>query len=367
MARTERRKSSSPKGKKRSRAEKVPIKAQSNQPVRRKVSVESEAEAWRIIEALLEGREVEVKPRVAIAKWARFHAVFWLGDANGLITPSVMEGLLEVQKAIFRARGVLIEENDDLRTLSAEDRRAYEIKVRVKKGSTDVSFDINEIASQLGHDLIGKMTPEQVFIAVITLILVYGGVSFWRGWIEKRREEIRTKAESEKLQKVLDGQRYATDVDLKRFEMLAKLQEKLIEGASIIDATEAGRIGILKSAAVADRSNIGGVQLSPEEAKYLAKGAGHSEEKSRLEGEFRILRVDSSTEDGFKVLLHHIETGQEFWARLRDALLSETERKVVQEGEWKKRPIRAAVSITTKNHQIISAVIESAQSVIDDE
>lgn len=335
-----------------------------SQPIRRKMSVETEAEAWKIIEALFDGKAIAIKPRVAVAKWARFHAKFWLGDANGLITPSVMKGLIDVQDAIFRARGVLIEENDDLRTLSAEDRRAYEIKVKVKKGSTDVSFDINEIASQLGHDLIGKMTPEQVFIAVMTLILIYGGVSFWRGWIEKRREEIREQAESERLQKILDTQKYATDVDLKRFEMLAKLQDKLIEGVSIIDATESGRIGLLKSASVADKSNIGGVQLSPEEAKYLAKGAGHTEEKSVLKGEFRILRVDSSTADGFKVLLHHVKTEQEFWARLRDALLSEQDLKVVQDGEWKKKPIKAVVSITTKNHQITAAVIEEATEVV---
>src|SRR5947207_8949824 len=66
----------------------------------------------------------------------------------------MMGAILQLQKSIYRTHALLSTGSDNLRTLSQIERERFEIRVKVDKGSSDLSINLSDIISKYGNDII---------------------------------------------------------------------------------------------------------------------------------------------------------------------------------------------------------------------
>jgi len=295
---------------------------------------------------------------VDLGDWAKLELKFWVGDKQSIVTPPMMRGLLELQEAILRTRFLAIESSNDLRGLSQEERDAYEFEVVVSPGSSILEVDITEIAKHFIGEMVDTMPPEYVLIVGLAAILAWVGGSSWRAWLESRKDERLAQIEAGREQSLLDAQRFATETDLKRWEIFAQAQQKIPAIAEIERAVEKGRLGLLKAAARTDGSKIAGRLVSPEVAQQLSQTPLSDEETETLTDTFDVLAVDSSVREGFRIRLQRRTDGAKFYASVGDALLSERDIGILQQAEWKKIGVVVQVALARRNDSIVRARIE---------
>ena len=116
---------------------------------------------------------------------------------KGSISPSMMEGFIELQKTIYRSHTLLLSGTDNLRTLNRFEREQLEFRVKVDKGSSLYSINLQEIAQKLGADRIAKMTGPELVVTVLGVSLIVGGVIAWADCWCPNNERGRAKRQKE--------------------------------------------------------------------------------------------------------------------------------------------------------------------------
>lgn len=86
------------------------------------------------------------------------------------ITPSIMEGIVELQKAINRTYCLIKYKDDNLNYLSDSERRQLELKVVVKPGSSQIITDITGIGKTL-LEMTKSMSSNQNFVIILAFLL----------------------------------------------------------------------------------------------------------------------------------------------------------------------------------------------------
>jgi hypothetical protein len=115
---------------------------------------------------------------------------------------------------------------------------------------------------------------------------------------------------------------------------------------------------ILKGSRQADSITIGGHTLDKKQVGQLIRSERAIASEVRLDGQYRILKVDSSKASSFKVELQDMKTLHSFWAILQDATVTkEKNKELLQEAEWNKQPINLAINAHEVKGDITSAVI----------
>lgn len=327
------------------------------------ISVSSEAAAWRTLEAVLERGMNYRRGEIDLGDWAKIELKFWVGDKQAVINPSMMRAFLDIQDAILRTRLIAIEQSTDLRGLSRDERAAYEIEVFVSPGSSGIDIDVTEIAKHLIGEMVTTMPPEYVLVVALCAVLAWAGNSMWRAWLESRKETALAGVEAGRQKDLLEAQKFASEVDLRRWELFAEAQQKFPAVADIEKAVEKGRIGVLKAAAQADRSKIAQRIVNPDLADIFAASPVPEEQTGTISGIFDVLAVDATVRDGFRIKVESRETGERFHASVRDLLLSQQDVHYLQRGEWEKKGVIAEVSVSRRNGMVFKAQIDSVAGI----
>lgn len=329
------------------------------------VPINDEDEAWAFLEGLSRTGFTDDGKIPHINHWPRFHFKFWIEGSQLVLTQPVMQAMIDYQTSVNRAFMIVLENTSILRGLSEEERQDFEIIFKVKKGSTDLSFNAQELIEKFMEKAVGKLTGKQIAIIVIAFALLFTGYSCWNAYLEEQREEAKAEASSKQMKDVLDSQKFASETDLKRMKILADALTAAHGSHALIDASEDGKKGVVKAAAKVQDTEIGNNHLPPEVARRMARAAPSAPEKKIVTAEYEVLRVDTDVPDGFRVRLKNTKTGQTVFASLRDALVSENDRTLISRGEWEKKPIVATVQETWRRGNLASARVEQVINVVE--
>lgn len=323
--------------------------------------ISSENDAWAALKKAVDGgfdgprapTEIEFKG------WPTFTFKLDVGDAS--LSPRTMEGLLAFQESLKRTFVIAKYGESNLQRLTREERDALEYDIKVRPGSTNLSGDPKTFLKELALAAAAKMDAKHFIIIALIAAIGYFGESGWNHYLQERVEMRKVETSSSDTKEMLNTLNFVVGQNTEQQKILAKALGASRKAADIDDTADDARRALLKSIPEDATATVPGKNLVPGYvARELAKNPRNEARTVKVRGQFSILRVDTTSPDGFRVRLLNLNTKEEVTAHLRDALISEDEREVIQASEWKKKPIFAILDVTRRGGQVIEAVVSKA-------
>lgn len=306
----------------------------------------TENDAWDLLSRLLSGEIPDKILDVEIGEWAEIHLKFKGEKYSSTITPSMMEAFLDLQKNIHRLYAKLKYNDSRSNILTDDEKRSVDILVKVSEGSTDAKIDLKEVLKQLVEGAINKMEAKHYMVLALIAGLTYATPSMWKSYLQQQNDL-----------KNADVKVHLSKEETRRLEIVAQATSQVPHTATVILDADEFRNKVLKSAKAADSMEVAGQEITKDQATKLVRASRSSSKDVRLDGEYRIVKVDSSNADHFKVFLVGLD-GKGFPAVLDDQTITKAQnRKLLQEAEWDKKTINLMINGTTVRGEVTSARI----------
>jgi hypothetical protein len=323
--------------------------------------IRSEDDAFEILRRVEAG---EFDNRAVIPRfegWPSDEIVFWLDDEHEVLTAPMLEALLAYQAGLYRSFLLVTDDTTNLRGLSDEERREYEMRFKVGEGCTKLIPNWTDIAEKFISRVVANMTGTQITITVIGFALLFAGGAAWRSWLDYRSKTAADEAKNQTVKDFLAAQRFASEADVEKTRLLLGAVETAMGTRALIDASQEAKQGVLKAAVRMDTTQVGDVEVIPEAAKRMARKARTEPELEALEGLFTVRRNDVDPEKPFRVKLVHEPSGEEFFAGIRDALVAGEDRTIISEAEWTHAPFWGRVEVIRHRGEITGATVVRVQ------
>jgi hypothetical protein len=319
--------------------------------------IRSEEQAWDLFNRAKKG-EFSKKPLIpSFDGWPNQEITFWRDGEHEVLTVPMMEALIDYQQGLYRSFLLLEEDTSNLRRLSEEYRRRYEVKFHVGEGCTKLIPDLSEALKKFAETAAAHMSGQQLTITILGIALIWGSVAAWRAWLNNKAKQASEEAKNETTREFLSTQRFATSQETKRLEMLTRALEKATGSRALVEASDEAKAGVLRAATRVDETEVADVVLEPEAARKISRLTRTEPELRVIEGTFEVLRNDAEPRTPFRVKIRDTDTGEEFFARIRDALVAGDDRRIISEAEWTHRPFWARIEVKRNRGRITEATI----------
>jgi hypothetical protein len=327
--------------------------------------IKNENEAWEAIRQLLEG-ELQFKnlDGFDLKNWPKIKITVQQGES--IITPSMMEGFLELQKAILRSHALLRYGAGDLRRLPDDDKDALQFEVKVTEGSSNYEIDLQALLEKIGLGLIDKMEPWHIVAVVIAMGVLYAGGSYLKTVLQHKLEKRRMEIQAQEKKDQLEHLQFTAQQETERQKLLADLVKRVPEVRAIESHAENAKNALLESVSTVPSAKIDGVAIDGETAAELMKSARRHSEEIRTSATYRVLRVDTTSPEGFRVRLQNIRTAQELTAIVPDAVRYEKQCDDIQEAEWSKGRVKVTIEGIRRGDDISDAKIVATEPIKKD-
>lgn len=306
------------------------------------IIIRSEEDAYAILE-LARNDNLPPFKNIVFDGWPTL-SIYLQGEKfHQSITPTVMRGLLEFQKAIYKSYASA---KYDLPTkrLTEEEKKALEIRVDVKNGSSDFGINFQELAIKLIEQIGGKMDPTHVLIIVVSIAVLYFGTSAYKSYLENRKE-IRSKEVSDETQrKTLEALKFTSSQETERMKIMVHLANRDHRIENISRIAYDAHSEVVKTLAAADNATIEGIPVTPEMAESLTRNARRKSSEARLDGTYRLIKIDWSDPLKFKVRVFNIDTGLQLDAEVQDNSLTGKYKEALREAEWSRSPVALKIN-----------------------
>lgn len=308
-----------------------------------KIVIQSEDDAIHLLEKVVNG-ELEVNPEtLSFENWPKLVLHLEGPKYHQSVTPTVMNGLLDLQREINRAYALARYNTVNTRSLTKKEREDLEITVEVEDGSSTLEINLQEILLKFIELTGAKMEPVHVVITVLGVAGMYFGSSVIKSYLEHRRQirEKEIKSEEDKL--LLSNFRFASEEETKRTKIIAELAKKDYRVENIEHSAHDAHTSIVKSVTSANEVEIQGVPIDSQVAHILVQNARRKSEEVRIDGKFILLKVDARKPDKFNVTVRNCDSNEEIDAIVQDDSLSQSYKKSLQEAEWARRPVKLKI------------------------
>lgn len=319
--------------------------------------IRSEEDAWDLLRRIDEG---EFQDRAIIPKfigWPKLEIKFWVDSDQRVLTGPMMEGLLSFQASINRAFLLIEEDTTNLRSLSEEDRKREEVRFKIKSGSTGVDPDLISVIKEFVKSAGANMSGREVTVAIIAVALLWASVAAWRAWLDYKAKTAQDDTSSANIKEILNASRVATEADVEKMALMTRAVESALNSRALIETGDEGKWGIIRAASKVDNTTVAGVEVPPETARRLVRNPRTNPSRQQLTSTFRVVRTDPEYPQGFRVKIRDEKTDEEFFAGLRDALISEEDRNIIMNAEWEHTSFHATIAILRHRGEVTSAEI----------
>lgn len=282
---------------------------------------------------------------------------------DATITPTIMNGLIEFQKSIYRSYALAKYNTVNINKLSKDERLELEFKVKVEKGSSKFQIDFQAVAEKFVENLVGKMTPKELILAVVTVSVLYCGHSAYGSYLENRKQIRQAELASEEQRAAIEALKFTSAQETQRAVLMAELAVSYPQVQNIKENAFVAQTELVKAVRGSDKAEIAGIAIDGDTATELVKNARKPSTEVRLDGKYRVLIVDSTDPNQFKIRIKDLESGDEFAAVVQDESLDRKYRDLIQNAEWTRTPIKLQINARDVSGEIKSAVVIKAESV----
>lgn len=311
-------------------------------------TIDSEDQAFRLLEDLLDGVQLGADFQVRFEGWPRFVITVQGADFDGTIPTRVMPTLLELQRQVHRLYCKTTYGSDNLRRLSKQDRESLELLVRVEKGSSFFETLLNEPLFSTLQAAVGKMAPEQVMIVLIVFGILATSLIGWKLWLSERGKE-----------KELDQEVRLSQLETERIALITRATQQLPLAGELAQGIDPVRNQLLGNLKHDDRLEVlasgrTGEPLPPPvvvtgaEAEQLTKAIREASIEKLISAEFMLLAADFSKPGVVRVELQRMADGYSFRADVPAGLLDTEQERALRDKSWE----RQALPLTVLVHEL---------------
>lgn len=319
------------------------------------IAIRNEADAYQWLEAFLAGDTKN--NNVVFEGWPNL-VIRLTGDKfKQSITPTVMKGFIDLQGMIYKSYAVAKYGTPDTRKLSKQERDELELKIVVEDGSSIFKVDFQELLVKFVEQVGAKMEPKHVIVVALGLGTLWAGNSMFNGYLDNRTAIRQVEVKSEEQRAMLETLKFSSKEETRRLEVL----EEIIKKEPILDNVERiahdAKTDLIKSLSKADTVEIQGTEIDGDVAKELVTNARRKSSEVRLDGYYRLQRVDSSDVTAFKVKVRNVKNGLIIDALVQDDSLSKSNKEILQYAEWERTTVFLKINAKELDGEIKDAVI----------
>lgn len=318
--------------------------------------VSTEEQAYQLIESYLSGHSLP--ENISFDGWPNLSFRIEGENFQQSMTPSLMKGFIEMQGQINKAYSLAKYGVPDPRKLTKDEREELEISVKVQKGSSILTVDMNGFLTKLSQELVGKMSADQIMITVISAALIWGGASLFRRYLDNRKEERLAEIKKDSDKEHLRTMQSMGQEETKRTELITRAmkQQPLLDNMDRM-AYDA-KNEMVKSFARADKTEFDGITIDSEMARELTTNARRRSSEMRIDGIYRIEEVNNTDPEAFKVKVRNVKDDKRLTCHVQDVFLDESGNKeALQKAEWERKPVHLSINAKHVDGEIRSAVI----------
>lgn len=315
--------------------------------------IRDEDEAWLRLQEILAGKRTVTAQDLELSDWPNLTISVKQGQA--IITPRIMRSFIGLQDAVYRSQALVKYDSHDLRKLTEDEKDSTEFQVHVKAGSSVYDVNFQKILTELGNSAIDKMEPVHIVVIVLSAGLLWAGTSAWKMFLQHRLEMRKVEVGSEEKKQTLEHMKFTSAHETERQKILVSALRKSPKLQDIKDYADEAKLEMLNGVANTPIAEIAGIKVPGEIADELSKNARENSTTRTVTAVYKVLRVDTTSPDGFRVRLEDVRTGEEVTAHLIDAMLSEKERADIQHAEWSKTKIKCTLRQTVRGGRVAEA------------
>lgn len=330
------------------------------------IVIRSEEDAY---EVLRRARDRELGPynRIVFDGWPTLNLYLQGEKFHQSITPTVMKGLLEFQKGIYRSYAAAKYDHPAKR-LSEKERDELEIRVDVNDGSSDLEVNFQELAEKLFAQMVGKMDAQDIVITIVTIAVLYFGTSAYRSFLENRKETRIKEISDETQRETLAALKYTSEQETKRAQIIADLAKDNSKVDNIAQIAFDAQTDVVKALAAGSTAKVEGIPLTAEVAESLTQNARRKSEEVRLDGVYRLIKLDWTDPSKFKVKVFNTKSGITLDAEVQDDSLTGKYKEALREAEWGRSPVVLKINAKTFGDELYrNAVVISAEKYVPPE
>lgn len=311
------------------------------------ILIDSENAVWSFLDSVLKDGVSDSPFEIVFKDWPVLNIKVIGEKYSSTINATIMEGLVEFQKSIYRSYAKAKYNKEDARCLTKKEKEELDFYVKISEGSSDYKISLQEILNNFVKGISSKMESKHLAYTIIGIAIVMGASASYNDYLDHKLEE-----------KKLDTQSYSSELETKRMEIFANAMKDNKVVQSVKENTDEARDAFLKSSVSAEKISIGGSVIDQDTVSELVKSSRDKSIDIRLDGYCRILSVDSSKAQNFTVKVEY-EDGRIFNAVLEDKFIARKEKNksLIQAAEWDKQPIFLAINAKEVRDQITKATI----------
>ncbi|WP_409264697.1 hypothetical protein [Pseudomonas sp. KCJK9000] len=319
------------------------------------IKIRNEDDAFKAIQEFLDG--AHFKGGVELEGWPKLK-VRLVGDKfESSITPSVMKSFIELQNVIYKSYAIAQYDTEDTRRLSKEERDELEIEVKVEEGSSIFEVDFQDVLIKFAEKAGETMPPELMVVTILGLGVLWAGKTSYAAYLNYRKDVRAAEAKTEEQRDSLSTIEALSKQETARLEVLNRLLVSQPRLESVSRQVYDTRNEMLKGFATADEATVSGVTVTGDVAQELVTNARRKAVEKRLDGFYRIVRVDSSNPDEFKVKIRKHRSTEEFEAVVEDTSLDEEKKDVLQYAEWERTTVFLSINAKVLDGAIKQAIV----------
>lgn len=265
------------------------------------------------------------------------------GRFHGTISADFAQAICKLQIAFYRFVALALH-GDPLATLSAKEKERYQLIFKISEGSTDaVSIGLSDTLFQLVSNTVEKMEGWEILSATVVIAGAISSVRLYSIYKEHQSRQQTLKADAEKRMAELNA-------DTQRYNKLLDVIRPLTEAAA--QASEVGRMAIIKSVNNLERASIGG-QVYESEDIIKIKNTKHRIPDPKTEtNQYFVFDINTKDAPTLKVQLQKVGPENDiFTATLDmsadedgDAIFSDEQIEMLRRCHWQGLPLKLTIS-----------------------
>ena len=319
------------------------------------VTIRNEADAWRWLKRAVDGDDALNAPLdLKFVGWPTLDLRYKGRDFDSSVPTRIMPSLLEAQQEIHRVYCQARYGQQALRKLTSGDRERLELVVRVKRGSSSLETNLDQVLTETARAAIASMDSVHILMAVVGVALIWGSNIAWKNWLDTRAKE-----------KDVDSRVQLSRLEKEKLQVLSDAYRKAPEIKALSQGVDDFRNDSLHKLKPADSFSIPDSNIDID-GSYAAEITHRPREESielRLDGQFTIQSVDSGAVAGFRIKVRRLEDGAIISVRIPEGTLTAEQREVLKNNEWAKTPVLMQINARELRGEITSATLVSVQHI----
>lgn len=330
------------------------------QPEPNIVKINSEESAWEFLKQSLDEAFTGTDIQVVFENWPSINIHIDKKGQNSSLNTKNMEGLIELQKTINRSFSILAYDTPNTNSLTSAEKQSLELLFKISEGTTGIQAALENAVEKITEKVVNKMESKHIAAVAISAALLWTGHSCWSSWLQHQKE-------IKQIEHDVESRQFASEEEYKKMKLISDLAAHVPQLNAVKAKSEDMYNNVLKSVSDADTVSIAGIEdISGKTVQALVKTETEKTKAVRIDGAYRILKVDASKESSFKVCVRSIDTGQQFIALVNDSFVTQEKyKKALQNAEWNKKPVQLTVNARVKKESVTSATIIDVEEIED--